>query len=367
MSKSKKRRKKKITAPKVEAPVVVKTSRFSSDLIKKWIPFLFPVCLAVLFILFILELSKNPDFEITLIQTIKWFQLSQYVLFSMLSLCFGYFGWRYIQNAQVMNRYDRYTFLITSVLVFSIYVSAFTEEISINGDNAEYMIITKSIVERGKALRLEVPSETPNSLASVGLPLLLAPIYKIWGFDIVKMKALITLMGFLIFFLLYRLFVRRQGFALATMLALVGVTSPYVVGNSRDIMTETPFLLWSIVSLIFIFKYHESKQLNWKYYFLVFGAIIMTYLTRAVGASIFAALVIFLMSNVSWSKIYRPDSRKELFASIEFRKLFYMMLPLVIGALAWQIWQQSHGNVDIFIASASTGGTISGFEAFNDD
>ena len=343
MSKSKRNKKKKISTPKVVIPTEEKTSRLSSEVITTWIPVLFPVCLSVLFVFFLLELSKNPDFKITLVEAKKWFQPFQYGLFSLLTVCFGYFGWRYLKNARVMNQIDRVAFLTTSLLVFVIYVSAFTDEISLNGDNAEYMIIAKSLVERGKVLRLEVPSETPNSLASTGLPLLLTPIYKLWGFDIIKMKALITFMGFSVFFLLYRLFVKRQGFALATMLALVGVTSPYVVGNSRDVMTETPFLLWSIISLILIIKYHESKTLNWKYYFLVFGAIIMTYITRAVGVSIFAALIIFLISNVSWSKIYNRDSRKQLFASIEFQKLFYMMLPLVMGAVLWQIWQQSHG------------------------
>lgn len=344
MSKSSKARKRKVSAT---TPKVVETPPADSkklfQLFEEIKPYLFPVFLAALFILFIVEFGKNPDFQITMIQMKKWFKPTQYFLFSLLTLGFGYFGFRYQQNAQLMNRWDRSVFIGISIIVLAIYVTSFSNEISLNGDNAEYMIITKSIVERGKILRLDMPSETPNSLASFGLPLLLTPIYKFWGFDIVKMKALITLIGFSIFFLLYRLFLHKYGFALATMLALVGVTSPYVVGNARDVMTETPFLFWSVIALILIMKYHESKNFNMKYYLMVFGAIIMTYLTRAVGVGIVAALVIFLISNISWSKIYSKESRQELFRSVDFKKLIFIMLPLILGGILWQILQHSKG------------------------
>ncbi|MCB0665698.1 MAG: glycosyltransferase family 39 protein [Saprospiraceae bacterium] len=343
MSRTKKGRRKKVATPKVVQPAVEKKSKYSSAFFKKWIPYSFPVLLAILFFIFIGQLSQNPDFKITIVQSIKWFQPFQYALFTLLTLGFGYFGWRYLENAQVMTGTDRVIFVGVSVLILAIYISAFTKEVSLNGDNAEYMIITKSLVEKGKVVRLETPSETPNSLASVGLPLLLAPIYKLWGFDIVKMKVLVMLMGFSIFFLLYQLFERKLGFALATMLATVGVTSPYIVGNARDVMTETPFLFWSVVSMLAIYKYHESKYFNWKYFLFVFLATMMTYLTRAVGAGLFAALVLFLISQVSWSKLYTSEKRKELFRSIEFRKLLYIMIPVFVGGVLWQISQHNAG------------------------
>lgn len=319
------------------------TSRSFNSFFDHRITYIFVISLAFLFLYFIWELSQNPDFEITLLQPFKWFKPFQYILFSLLTIGFGYFGWRFLQGAQDKNQYDHIVFIGVSVLILVVYVSTFTKEISLNGDNGEYLIITKSLVERGKVLRLETPTETPNSLASVGLPILLTPIYKLWGFDFVKMKALILLMGYSVFFLLYHLFNRKLGFALATMLAMVGVTSPYIVHNARDIMTETPFFFWSVVSLILITRYHESKHFNWKYYGLLFGAIIMTYLTRAVGIGLIAALILFLFSQISWSKLYKSETRTQVFNSLEFRKFFMIVIPFVIGGIIWQILQHQSG------------------------
>ncbi|MBK8502932.1 MAG: glycosyltransferase family 39 protein [Saprospiraceae bacterium] len=238
---------------------------------------------------------------------------------------------------------DKILLGLSFLAVATLYCTAFTEEISPNGDNAEYMIIAKSLVERGAVFRLEVPNETPNALASIGLPLMLTPIYKLWGFDIIKMKLLILLLAISISFLLYRFYVRKQGFALALLLSLTAVTSPYLVGNSTDVMTETPYLFWSLITLLIIIKYQDSKLFEWKYYFMVIAAIVMTYLTRAVGIGALGALLIFLAWNVSWIKLFSKEDRRATFASADFKKLFYIMLPLVVGAIGWQIWQQSKG------------------------
>ncbi|MCB0689131.1 MAG: hypothetical protein KDC53_21485 [Saprospiraceae bacterium] len=342
MSKSVKGKRKKTVARSAAKPPTEKTSRFTTEFFQKKVPYFFVALFVGLFVFFIVRLGGNPDFEISLLKAVKWFKPLQYVLFTLLTVGFGYFGWRYLSNAQVMNPTDRIVFIAVSALVLIMYITSFSKEISLNGDNGEYLIITKSLVERGKILRLEVPSETPNSLASLGLPMILAPIYKIWGLDIVKMKILITAMGFSIFFLLYQLF-KKQGFALATLLAIAGITAPYVVVNARDIMTETPFLFWSVVALLLIIKYHESSRMNWKYYFLAFGAVIMTYLTRAVGISMVLAMIVFLFSHVPWSMIYTSAGRKKLFSTVEFKKFIYIMLPLLIGGVLWQIWQYSQG------------------------
>lgn len=341
-----KRKKRKVIrdsqpTPAVEArPSRWRMSRFWS---LKWLPALYVVGFSALFVVFLEIFARNPDFTNPLVTIKADLVTFQYIISILLVLCFGYFGWRYCIGAQEMQRSDRIIFLLTFVIIGTIYVAVFTKELSPNGDNAEYIIIAKSLVERGIALRLDTPSETPNTLASLGLPLMLAPIYKLWGVDIVKMKMMVSLLAVSIFFLLYRFYERRQGFALAILLSIVGVTSPYVVGNSTDVMTETPYLFWSLVSMLLILKYQESKYFQWKYYFLVIAAIVMTYLTRAIGIGALAAMLLFLTWNVEWSKVFNKADRRQMIGSTGFKKLFYIMTPLVVVATGWQIWQQGTG------------------------
>ncbi len=341
-----KRRKGKVNQALKPAPITEigpEKVRVKLHFDKKWWPIIFFTGFVFLFVLFLMNLSRNPDFENELIRSKAGLIPFQYFIFSLLACCFGYFSWRHLTGDREINRLDQILILMTFLSITGIYIGAFNREISPNGDNAEYMIIAKSLVERGSALRLETPSETPNSLASLGLPLMLTPIYAIWGLDTFKMKVMITLLGLAIFFLLYRLFENRQGFALATLLSAVAVTSPYMVGNSTDVMTETPYLFWSLVAMLIILRYQETRHFQWKYYFLVITTIVMTYLTRAVGIGALAALLLFLAWNVSWSKIFNRDQRREMFRSTDFKKLWVIMVPLVIGAIIWQIWQHSKG------------------------
>jgi hypothetical protein len=335
--------KRSIAKPAVQVEKKPSPVRFNFALDSKWISAILLIGFGVLYGIFIFNLTRNPDFDNPLIAVRKGLIAFEYILFTLIAGCFGYFAWRYVDNATRCTTRDKIMLGLALLLIAMLYSSAFTKEISPNGDNAEYMIIAKSLVERGAVYRLETPNETPNALASIGLPLMLTPIYKLWGFDVVKMKILILLLAISVSFLLYFFYVRKLGFALATLLSLAAVTSPYLVGNSTDVMTETPYLFWSLITLLIIVRYQDSTLFEWKYYFMVIAAIVMTYLTRAVGIGALGALLIFLAWNVSWIKLFSKEDRRETFVSADFKKLFYIMLPLIVGAIGWQIWQQSQG------------------------
>ncbi|NND34466.1 MAG: hypothetical protein HKN76_17910 [Saprospiraceae bacterium] len=343
MSKVKKKSKRTSAKKSKKTTKKSKSLAFNFEAYPRLIPNLFVLVIFGMLMKFLVTLNNSADFTNELIASIPGLIFFENLISIVLVGCFGYFGWRYLSGAQETRKLDRIMLFLTFGAIAAVYIGSFTKDISPNGDNAEYLILAQSLVERGTALRLESPSETPNSLASLGLPLILAPIYKIWGFDIIKMKVLITALALLIFPLLINLFHRRHSLVLSVLLALICVTSPYLIGSSTDTMTETPYIFWSILSIILILKYSEAPKVSWKYLLLVVAGIIMTFLTRSVGIGLLAASVLYLGIQVPWTGLFKKESRTGLWATPEFRKFAIIVVPLLIGGIGLQIWQQSQG------------------------
>jgi len=228
--------------------------------------------------------------------------------------------------------------------VAAIFILSFQPQISPNGDNAEYIINAKSLTEHGQALRLESKRNTPNTLASLTLPVMLAPIYSIWGMDIVKMKMVVTVFGIASFPLLFWLFRRKYDFWEAGILALVCFSAPYLTSAASSIMTETPYIFWSLVTLLLglRFSWHRTFNLWWGLAALV--SVALTYQTRAIGIGIFAAMLAHLFFKIQWVPIYRTKAWKSLSSNHDFRKFLFLFLPSAIGIVALQIWQASTGT-----------------------
>ena len=158
------------------------------------------------------------------------------------------------------------------------------------------------------------------------------------------MKVLVMGLALAIVPLLYLLWLRlTHNRHTAALLTITAITSPFLVGNATDIMTEAPYLFWSVISLMLICKYDLSKSFSLGTYMAVMGAIIMTYLTRSVGVGLFIAMIAFLLWNVPWTSLGSKDRLLQAWRSEWFRKLIYVMAPLFIGAVIVQWWQASKG------------------------
>ena len=234
--------------------------------------------------------------------------------------------------------------LVLGSLILSTYYFAFNPVIAPNGDNAEYIIVAKSIAEHGQAKRLDQPSETPNTLANTGLPRMLIPIYKFWGVDILKMKRLIALLALLVIGLLlalYRSWLEREDEAL--LLALVAASSPYFVSHASMIMTEIPYLFWSLLALISAHRFLKSERILWIWSLVFYVSGGMAYLTRSVGVSIFLAVICLVIWSLPWSLVFK-DRRQEFWRSKTLKKAALLITPSMI-LFSW--WQYEQGLVGI--------------------
>jgi len=305
--------------------------------------YFFLVGLVLLFLKFVMSLAADPDFLSPMLSNSDWIFGLGISAATILTGTFGYFGCRYILGYKLLGPWGKAMLALSFIIVSGLYIASFTKEISPNGDNGEYLIAAKSLVEKGGVYRLESKSEPANTLAAIGLPILLAPIYQIWGFDIIKMKILIMFIAILNIVLLFFLFRKTLGIYVGAMMSIVVGTSPYLIGNAKSIMTETPYLMWSVLTLMLIIKYRESESFSWKLFVLSLLGVIMTYLTRSIGAGTLVAMMIFLGLYVNWALLFTRNGVKQLVASFPFRKLMYILGPLLIVGFIWQLWQAANG------------------------
>ncbi len=266
-------------------------------------------------------------------------RLYTWIIFVILTVGVGVLIIREFTQSKTRYASKLITWIAFAIPMLFIYLFSFNHLIAPNGDNAEYIISSQSLVDKGGVYRLNRPSQNENSLASLGLPILLAPIYAIWGIDIAKMKYLIFLMSLLIAPLLYCLFNRQHSTRYSLLLTLVCFSSPYLVGTSSTIMTETPYLCWSLSALLLSMIYVQQKAWRWAIYRALLFAGVMTYLTRAVGIGVFIALIIHLLIHVPWKMASK--NLTNLLQNSVFRRTLAILIPAFLGMLVWQIKQGS--------------------------
>ena len=93
--------------------------------------------------------------------------IPQIATFLVLEATFGFFGYHFLKDKHIWTKMHRIALGVGFCAICLLYFACFSQEISFNGDNAEYMISAQSLVERGGAYRLYTPSETRNTLASM--------------------------------------------------------------------------------------------------------------------------------------------------------------------------------------------------------
>ncbi|MBX2817431.1 MAG: glycosyltransferase family 39 protein [Saprospiraceae bacterium] len=304
-------------------------------------PFVFLFTTAALFLIFVFRVLALPEMQTDIASGKRIISLLACLLltYSISHLAYR----RLFQSSMGFNQTDKIITAIGAAAIVILAGLSFQKTLAPNGDNAEYIISAKSLVERGGAYRLYTRNETYNSLAALGLPAMLSPVYALWGLDIVKMKVLIFLLYLGIFpalFLLFRCFYNQR---LSVILALLGWCSPYVIASSSSIMTETPFLLFSILGLHAIHRFVHQESWSWKWFVWMMFTVIMTFLVRAIGIGLVGVLLLYLALQVPWKSLLKERKWSPFWSHHAFRKLMILSVPLILGGVLLQLWQQSQG------------------------
>ena len=204
----------------------------------------------------------------------------------------------------LINNLWRYAGGISCVVVFmaiAVYVIKNIDSGYIfNGDFALYIAQARSICE-GTMDKMAIDMEKMISLSTYqryspvlypwGYPLLLSPVYAMFGIDYTAFKVLSVLLVFGFLFFLYRNFRLCGNRKCAILLMLLVGISPYFLVFCNTVITELPFLCFIYASLYFINHTYQKNSIAsfWELLFLG-GLLFFTAQIRTEGYLLFPAL-----------------------------------------------------------------------------
>lgn len=279
----------------------------------------------------------------------SWILSMQPVIAFLVYAIFGYIGFLFLSKKEP-GKWIPIVMGFGLMLIIALHWLAFNASFEVNvDDNASYMIAAKSLVQYGAPYYTYLPPSPDatglkvDTEGALGLPLMLIPVYWIWGMSFRPMEIMIflTMIGSVV--MCYLMFKRLTGKLFAILIALIFGTHPYVVAFSSIIMTEIPYLFWSLMAIFLVMKYHAREKFSIWYLLAALVAVFMTYLTRAVGIGMIAAVAVYLLARSNmWNYI-----KKKSFGFIKdpkFLRFIIMSGALLIIVILYQLWARSLGG-----------------------
>jgi hypothetical protein len=206
-------------------------------------------------------------------------------------------------------------------------------------------------------------------------PLLLSPVYKLFGLNLTAMKIEIILIFLLFLFMFFLVFRNEIPFQyLVTIIAVIGF-NPFFWNFKDNILSDIPFMLFIYTSFFFINQAYKSSKLhrpNLVYGTLVGFFICLSYGTRTIGAvlvpclflsdiikfkrptkvTIIATLIFFLYVVAHKFFSYSDNVYYSIFAKTKF-KIFFYNLKMYIRYLIY-LWTEGYSWEVQYVLSIST-------------
>lgn len=212
--------------------------------------------------------------------------------------------------------------VVAAVLLVSMIlcIFVFDPKMSISGDNAEFIILAKSIVTGYGMKYINSPNPTPSTKYPFGFPLLLALIEFISPGNYIAMKVMVVLFFLSSLPVVYLLAKRHVGVLPAFAIMLFSGISPHLLDFSHQIMSEIPYLFFSLLAL-FLFERAQPLPRIFTSRWLISTLLILmfSYYVRSVGISLILGAVAFFL--------LRKDYKKALF----------VMVAAIALALPWYL------------------------------
>ena len=310
--------------------------------ISKHTPLLISIYLlssVAVFTIFSMKFFSLPDITNFYIEnSVKWiYNLEVFTNIAIMGTFF-YFGYNYFNDTKKQK--DIFILIFALLLVLIVQLLAFRSGVDINGDNGNYIYAGKSIATLGEAYDITSPSRSPD-LISIGLPLLIAIAYKLFGMNLIVFKVMLVILSFSSALILYFSITRLSNKNLAAMVCLLYALHSYTIVFASMIMTETATLFWSILSWYFLIRFVESENVN--YYFLSALVIssVLTYLTRTIGISLILAIIIYLFLKTNFFEIVRNPKKAKILTQAS-RKFLYFTFWAVFLLVLIQIRAKIH-------------------------
>ena len=163
-------------------------------------------------------------------------------------------------------------------------------------DFAMYLIQARNIAEghwfapTGYIYNPHLPKLGPPAYPPL-FPLLLAPLYRVWGLNLTPMKVEVILFFLAALYLIFELAAHQVPFPYAAAIVAVMGLSPYFWELKESVVSDLPFLFFAMLALCLI---AAGERRNWQSTTGAIAAAVCVYLcfaTRTVGVVLLASLL----------------------------------------------------------------------------
>jgi len=194
-----------------------------------------------------------------------------------------------------LNNFGFYYLVIVIIILGIFYLFTLNKDLGgLGGDNAQYILLAKSLSE-GKGYRsINLPGEPIHNQYPPVFPLMLLPIVASVGINFFYMHLEIILISLfsliVLYFINYDLF--KNPIPPLIIIIMFGL-HPSFVSYQIQILTEIPYILFSLSAIYFMLKYFKNSKSSNKFFFPACAFLLLSALTRTVGVSLYLALFIF--------------------------------------------------------------------------
>ena len=176
----------------------------------------------------------------------------------------------------------------------------FDANLSLTGDNAQFINLGRSLAE-GYGLSETIEGEPiPHTKYPFGFPLLLAIIDILFPGNLIALKSLVVLLYAISIPLTYLLIRRFAAPPLSLGTSALCLASPLLLDYSHQVMSEIPYLLFSLIALLLLHRAHESNTLSTLALAII--AIIAAYYIRSAGIILIGTGIIFFALHKKWKE-----------------------------------------------------------------
>ncbi|MBI3780452.1 MAG: glycosyltransferase family 39 protein [candidate division NC10 bacterium] len=191
-------------------------------------------------------------------------------------------------------------------------------------DDGEYIVLARSIANGQWMREINHPESPRSTKFPFGFPLLLAMVEKISQGNLLAMKSLVVAFFVAAAPLIYLLAKRYVNPWWALAMTLLSILNPFLLSFSHQVMTEVPYLFFSILSLLFaedLAEYGRTPAI------VVAVVLILATTLRSIGVSLSAGVIAFLF--------WRREGRKAAQVAILYVVgilLFHLMRTGIFGS-----------------------------------
>ncbi len=190
----------------------------------------------------------------------------------------------------IKNINDRQIRLIFLLIYLVLSLLLFDPKLFTGGDNAVYITLAQSIISGRGYKNIHLPDEPAHTQYPFGFPLILSLPFFI-SKNIILLKLIIVLLGLGAFFFFNRiieyLFEKEKIFIIPFYISV-----PIFIVYNHWILSEIPFLFFSLAAIFFILKAEREKK-NLYLFASVFA--VYAFFIRTAGISLIIGIIIYLL------------------------------------------------------------------------